>query len=553
MTEDAQNRKSPEDESRRLVLEDGTKIKGYELSYLASGGMSAVYTGVKDGLTYVLKEVDTSISGEVTQLIYEKSLLERLDHPGLPKIHDFFCVDGHYYLVMEFIEGEMLSTFRNSDERPSVEEVVEWGSQLCEIFSYLHAQTPPVIYRDLKGENVILTPEGRIKLIDFGIARVHKGSRVQDTQLMGTPATASPEHYGGTETDARSDIFTLGATLYDLLTGGYRLKRGAFIFAPIRELEPNIPEAVESVLGKALEFKPEDRYQTTQEFRVALLQAVGRPVEALVQGSMVRPATTNDDETSSNLHNARRKRQVSLLALLALVGFVILAIFSLGETGASKNPSLEASLTGDLFRAGRVQGDPVVFLGEDVGLFKVTGWQHQDADERAATLADRLNRFYRTECAACGKTKLEAEDIKVGRYTETGDVVVFYAHVHLPDLVLSGPELLATVDEAQAEALDATPSFVASYWRDLLRDMIVLSRGIEVKDSVAGPDLSEAMLKARKQLSRDKKDIENLREILRELTSLQAAELRTLYLSIPDKKSQPDVFQEIRGYEPLRN
>lgn len=536
------------DGSGRTVLVDGSVVGGYKLSYLASGGMSAVYKAEHEGETVVLKEVAASNTREVPSLISEKSLLERLHHPGVVGFRTFFNENGYYYLVLEYVNGQPLSAYFNSDKRPTPETVADWGVQLCEIFDYLHAQKPPVIYRDLKAENIILA-DGKVKLIDFGIARIHKGVRAKDTELMGSPATASPEHYGGAETDARSDIYTLGASLYELITGGRRKQIGAFQFAPIRELNPEVSPELEAVLAKAVEFKPEDRYQTALEMRDALLKALGREVP--------KPkAKSVDSEAAEPPAKRSPMGLVAVLAVLAVVGF-----FGYKKWEETTNspfyggpvPSIgtyERSLNADIFTSGEVEGAPAVLLGEDIGLFQVTPWKEQDAQGRSKTLAKRLNSMYHSACISCGGTGLEPVDIKVGRHTETGQVVVFYAHMH-GDHVHWGPELLATVDTEQAKKLNTTPRFVASYWRDLVRDTVSLSRGFQIEDSVMGPQLSDALLKSRDKLKDNAEQIANLRAVIAEVSPSQSLELRDQFLKIPDRKPQSDVFKGVEGYEPL--
>ncbi len=508
-------------------------VGGYKVSYLASGGMSVVYKGEKDGQNFVLKEVLTTNSREVPSLISEKTLLERLNHPALISYHSFFNENGYYYLVVDYVPGEPLAKFLKESTPPPVNDVVEWALQLCDVFIYLHQQSPPVIYRDLKSENILLY-DGQIKLIDFGIARVHKGTRQSDTELMGSPVTASPEHYGGAETDARSDIYTLGATIYELLTGGRRLQVGAFAFAPVRQLRPDVPEALDKVILKSLEFKPADRYQTGEEFRDAILRAVGRPVPFQGKSTESKP---------------RRRIAFAVAALsILLLASALVASRLLGVTNKSHKNSLE----GNLFAAGAVDGQSVVLMGEDVGLFRVTAWQKEQPEERAKTLAKRLNTFYHSPCPACNTTALEPADIKVGRFVETGEVVVFYAHMHGFDKVHWGPELLATVDEEQARNFKVAPRFLAAYWRDLLRDTVSLSRGFPVANSALGEQLAQALTEARGDLSGEEATVENLKSILRKTTATQASGLRTLFEKVPDRQPEADQFGGVEGYEPLR-
>ena len=548
MSENASQRRELGDGSGRTVLVDGVLVGGYRVSYLASGGMSLVYKGERAGQTYVLKEVSAANSREVPSLISEKSLLERLKHPALISYHSFFNENGYYYLVVDYVPGDSLARFLKEGRQIPIDDVVDWALQLCEVFVYLHQQSPPVIYRDLKSENILLY-DGKIKLIDFGIARIHKGTRESDTELMGSPVTASPEHYGGAETDARSDIYTLGATIYELLTGGRRLQVGAFAFAPVRQLRPDVPEELDKVVLKALEFKPADRYQSATEFRDAILRAVGRPVPESA-GKATRAVKTQASPSPSERRVLPGKKM--LIGVAALLVLLFAGGWFAFRSPAVTNKSHANSLEGNLFAAGSVEGQPVVFMGEDVGLFRVTGWKNEKPQERARTLAKRLNTFYHSPCPSCNMTALEPADIKVGRYTDTGEVVVFYAHMHGFDHVHWGPELLATVDEAQAKDSKVAPRFLAAHWRDLMRDTIALSRGFPVSNSALGEQLSQTLAEARDELSGEDATVANLRALMRKTTAAEATELRTLFEKVPARQPEQDKFDGVEGYEPLR-
>jgi serine/threonine protein kinase len=255
-----------------LVLPEGTILKEcYKVSYYTIGGMSVVYRGEREGKSFLLKEVRAGDSQRVISLTQEKSMLDRFECPGIVEIHDFFEQDGYYYMVLEFIEGKSLDKLVSRKAGAFLDEalVTEWAMQLYDIFEYLHSQNPPVIYRDLKPQNVILDSSGRLKLVDFGIARVFKGGKAEDTFSMGSAITASPEHYGGKQTDARSDIFTLGATLHYLCTNGQGSVEGLFGFVPIRLLNKNYSEGLEGLIIKALDLDPEKRFQTMDEMRKA--------------------------------------------------------------------------------------------------------------------------------------------------------------------------------------------------------------------------------------------------------------------------------------------
>jgi len=262
------------DDNGRLlkVLKDGTVLRDtYSVSYYSAGGMSIIYKAMKGEELLCIKEVDCSDPKNLFALSQEKATLDRLDHPGIIKAYDCFEEDGHYYLVMDFIAGRSLDTFisRKKTEFVDTKVLDDWASQLFDIFEYLHRQSPPIIYRDLKPQNILCDAKNRLHLIDFGIARVYKDSKSNDTSPMGTALTASPEQYGGKQTDARSDIFTIGATLHILATNGKGSGAGLFEFLPARSVNPGLSDTFEKTMQKALEILPEDRFKSIREMRDA--------------------------------------------------------------------------------------------------------------------------------------------------------------------------------------------------------------------------------------------------------------------------------------------
>lgn len=245
---------------------------------IGHGGMAAVYEArdTRRGTSCAIKEMSLSTvpANERPQAIQnflaEARILSRLNHPNLPAFTDFFTEGTRHFLVMEFIDGNTLEELLEANKGPfSERRVLGWARQLCDVLEYLHGQQPPIIFRDLKPGNIMLTRGGRIKLIDFGIARIFRPSGAQDTQLLGTPGFAPPEQYGSAQTDERSDIYSLAMTLFQLMTDavndtGFGLKDVHFSY-------PHISPPVARVLEKATALKPEDRYQSIVVFRRALL------------------------------------------------------------------------------------------------------------------------------------------------------------------------------------------------------------------------------------------------------------------------------------------
>lgn len=199
----------------------------------------------------------------------EAKILSALNHPNLPTFTGLFTEGQRYFLVMEYIEGQTLEQLLEQNGPFPERRVLGWGRQLCDVLEYLHSQNPPIIFRDIKPGNIMLTHDGHIKLIDFGIARFFRLAGSRDTQMLGTPGFAPPEQYGKAQTDERSDIYSLAITLFQLLTN--TLSEKGFGLKDVRSINPNISPNVARALEKASSLSPEDRYDSIASFRRALL------------------------------------------------------------------------------------------------------------------------------------------------------------------------------------------------------------------------------------------------------------------------------------------
>src|SRR6266566_3801344 len=251
------------------------------LSQLGKGGFGAIYKAEDAQLGNRLLAVkEMSQSGLSPQEIIEATenfkrealLLAGLTHPNLPSIYDHFSEAGRWYLVMDFIEGETLEEHLNKvpEGHLSVEEAQRIGIQLCTVLGYLHGRQPPIIFRDLKPANIMMTPDGHLYLIDFGIARHFKPGQAKDTIAFGSPGYAAPEQYGKAQTTARSDIYSLGATLHNLLTG-IDPSLSPFQFAPLQQQGRPIPPGLESLIMQMLEMnegkRPESMIAIKQQLQ----------------------------------------------------------------------------------------------------------------------------------------------------------------------------------------------------------------------------------------------------------------------------------------------
>ena len=246
---------------------------------LGRGGFGAVYEVVdtrNPRARFALKE--TLDAQSITSLEKEFDTLRGLQHPNLPRYYETFQAAGNGYLVMELVPGQNLQQILEHQKGPLAEtQVLGYAVQLCDVLSYLHAQNPPILHRDIKPANIRLTPEGLIKLVDFGLLKVGAGT-TQSSRRGLTPAYAPLEQYGGTaqHTDARSDIYSLGATLYHLLTNqppspiAERIAGSADTLVLPQRLNPRISNPVARAIADALAIKRDARYPSAAIFKQAL-------------------------------------------------------------------------------------------------------------------------------------------------------------------------------------------------------------------------------------------------------------------------------------------
>ncbi len=273
-----------------IVLNNGGPSY-YITRIIKEGGQGAVYETVgDDGKVYAVKEMldrftDPKERAEALERFDEEAqLLKRLSHPRIPRIYASFKDEERQYLAMDFVRGkDMEDIIRERGALPEA-EVLTWADQLCDVLNYLHNHRPePIIFRDMKPSNIMIEPDGGLKLIDFGIAKVFQ--RAQRGTQIGTPGYAPPEQYQGLASPS-SDIYALGATLHHMLTGRDPRDEPPFSFPPVYGLNPKISRRTSDAVGKALQMKPEDRYQSVAELRAAL-----RPLPAPVPQVRVAPAT----------------------------------------------------------------------------------------------------------------------------------------------------------------------------------------------------------------------------------------------------------------------
>jgi predicted Ser/Thr protein kinase len=277
------------------MLEIGTILQDRFLieERIGTGGMGAVYlaTDQKFGSRVAIKQTIHNKPELAQAFEREARILNSLHHPVLPHVSDFFSENEATMLVMEYIEGEDLSELLKRGERLSSDDIVRWTFELLDALDYLHSQDPPIIHRDIKPNNLKVTPRGNIVLLDFGLAKETSGNTLGVQSVFGYSRRYSPlEQIEGTGTDSRSDIFALGATIFHLLTGKPPidvLARASAIAAgrpdPLKlasELNPDVPIEFAALVRSALAINAKDRFETAAAMRNALEHTVGNNVAA---------------------------------------------------------------------------------------------------------------------------------------------------------------------------------------------------------------------------------------------------------------------------------
>lgn len=337
------------------VLRDRYKV----IALVGQGGAGAVYQAEDlrlEGRMCAIKEVrpqpgasEKAIAQAQEQFRREASILARLDHPNLPKVSDYFSRDGLDYLVMDFVPGrnlkEVLDETRRQKKFLDEERVLAWAQQLCDALEYLHSQDPPVLHRDMKPGNIKLTPEGRIKLVDFGLVKPldpEDPRTVTVLQGLGSLPYTPLEQYGGGigHTDTRSDIYAFGATLYHLLTGrAPATAQERFLnpdaLPPPRSINPQLSPRTEATVLRAMSMHPEERPANIAELRKALFGGLSS-ANSVVLPPMPQP---------SPWLRALRQNLVLLVIVFLLLLAAIAITWKATGTSLSTRPAALISVT----------------------------------------------------------------------------------------------------------------------------------------------------------------------------------------------------------------
>jgi serine/threonine protein kinase len=300
---------------------------------IGKGGMGAVYKAEDTQLgsrLVALKEMSQSgLSSQEQQeaadaFKREAMMLARLQHPNLPSIFDHFEENGRWYLVMSFIAGETLENYLSKaiNRRLSLGETLQIGMQLCTVLDYLHNQQPAIIFRDLKPANIMRTPNGHIYLIDFGIARHFKPGQVKDTAYSGSMGYAPPEQYGQAQTNARSDIYSLGVVLYEMLSG-HNPSTTPFQFPSLQSQVPTVPMKLATLITQMLEMDKNKRPVSVQIVSQKLQSLIASPPGLVLPVPLLPTVAVGSPPVFPPTSSRRGRRW--LVLLVGMLGLISVA------------------------------------------------------------------------------------------------------------------------------------------------------------------------------------------------------------------------------------
>lgn len=321
------------------------------VSILGQGGMGAVYRATDEHLNIaVAVKENLFLTDEYSrQFQREARILASMRHAGLPHVTDYFVLEGQgQYLVMDYIEGEDLRQRLERTGPLPDKEAILIGISICEALTYLHTREPAIIHRDLKPGNVKVTAEGHAVLVDFGLAKIIQGGQATLTGARAmTPGYSPPEQYGTASTDERSDIYSLGATLYAALTGvipedGLNRMTGKSELTDMRSMNPKIDRRLAEIIYHAMEVDPADRWQSAEEMRSALIE-VGEMAPYFKERPTIAPPPENYFEAGSQPPEriktgtkrksrpsaARRRKSNAGWALLPVMAVIVAAAYIL--------------------------------------------------------------------------------------------------------------------------------------------------------------------------------------------------------------------------------
>ncbi len=440
------------------VLDNRYKI----LEPLGSGGSGTVYKGMHLKLNVLIaikcmqkKEIETQ------KTIREVEILKHLKHPGLPVIYDIEEDDNHLFIIQEYIEGLTLAECIRTKGSFKPSEVIEMMRELLPVVDYLHTQRErPIIHRDIKPENVMITPKGRIKLIDFGIAREYKVSESSDTLYLGTRGYAAPEQFGRGQSDERTDIYALGMTMEVMLSGALSLSHTLVQMGGYGDDSSEIRYGViiEDVIQKATEFEPDDRYSSIDAMSKVLFAAefpettlLQNQTEKLIKNPVfetIQPETRHRKRTIIGIQGAKSGVGVTHLSLMLA--------FSLKKMGYKATIVHEGSQVeyGSIYQY--YEGNDSAEISKVKG-FMMDGVEFipfQDSQSLALLLAGNRD-FYIIDCGTRAKQHQEwmRAHVRIGLYSSALWQMPFNKNFH--EMYKGFPDVMHLFSPCEEKLLDA--------------------------------------------------------------------------------------------------
>ena len=331
------------------MLEAGTVLhnKYTVKKLLGKGAMGSVYLveTLTDRKQLVVKELNFSAEARVNNdsakeiFFRESEFMARFEHAGLPGMHGIFSQDGHDYITMDYVKGSTLEDIINKSNAPiPLEKALKWAIEIADILNYLHNTFEmPLIYKDLKPSNIMITPQEKVMIIDFGICRYYNPDKDTDTFRLGSPGYAAPEQYKGRgQSCIQTDIYALGVILFQMVTK-YDPTLTPFKFPPIKSLNPSIDDELEAIINRAIQLQPLKRYIGALELKEKLEKYKtshfpGKPGEIKKQVSQQvppkTPAIKSQKKSSYKKHSPPPPKKKSGTLIEFMIVLAILSILA---------------------------------------------------------------------------------------------------------------------------------------------------------------------------------------------------------------------------------
>ncbi len=325
--------------SKGYILDEKYEV----IKVLGKGGMATVYLCKNTRLDnlWAIKETkkDDKIDTDITT---EPNILKKLNYPGIPKIIDIFYENNNFYLVEEYIEGQTLKEYVKENRYLEVENICQIISSICDIIKYLHSFNPPIIYRDVKPSNIMITPTGKVVLIDFGISKIYKVGNDGDTVNLGSIGYAAPEQSGSEQSCRQTDIYGIGMVMYFMTTG----KVSATAAEPLIDgnYADNTNVDLKKIIQKCVQSEIKDRYTSIEELNDEIVELLNKYRED--KTLLLNSSNIKQDQKITNF-----KARLSLIGMIVIVAIIFVIIYFLynnnkgyNDIKAANKPAVETTI-----------------------------------------------------------------------------------------------------------------------------------------------------------------------------------------------------------------